>query len=165
MARVDMSDPDIETLLEEIEAAFGDLSIPAEGDVVYDNSGYHLECNQVREKFRGRHWRDLTTEFLNEDPQALFFFSPVGFRFFVPAFVRASIQDYENADTLPDVVVHSLTKPDDPGLVSWHRARLQALSARQRQALEKSLSFLLKEHGEDFFMPGAVESALEALRK
>lgn len=158
-----MSDPDIERLVEEIEAAFGDLPLPAEEDLVYDNSGYHLECNQVRETFRGRHWRELTTEFLRADCQAIFFFSPVGFRFFVPAFVRASIQDYENADRLPDVVVHSLEAPQIPGLVSTHQARLRALTARQRRALESSLSFLLRKHGEDF-MPGEIEGALEALR-
>ncbi|PYQ65480.1 MAG: hypothetical protein DMF53_05465 [Acidobacteria bacterium] len=149
-------------LLERLEAAFGDLPVPDDEHLVPDSSGYDLERNQVQAKFRGRHWRSLSPADLAGEADSLALFTPEAFRFFLPAYVRASVLDYERADLIPMVVVWALARPGDPGLLSYFQSRIGALDLPQRKALKEFLSFLRERHGEDF-LSGELDQAEEAL--
>jgi Family of unknown function (DUF6714) len=108
-----MSEEGVSALEGELERAFGHLPLPKSDGIVYDNSGEHLECNQVRAKYSGRHWRDLSIEDIIEEPDALAFFTDEAFRFYLPAFIRASLRDPERADLIPYHVLSSLARPAD----------------------------------------------------
>ena len=155
-------DDEIRALMEHLEAAFGGLPVPADDRLVLDDSGYHLECNQVKAMLRGRHWRDLSPEDLEGEADSLSFLAPEGFRFFLPAFVRVSLLDFERADLVPMAVVGALTRPDDPDRQEYFNSRLGALDARQRQALKQFLAFLRRRY-EAYFLPGELERAEESL--
>lgn len=150
------------SLLEGLEAAFGGLPIPADEHLVLDNSGYHLECNQVKAKFRGRHWRDLSLADLEGEADSLAFFTPEGFRFFLPAYVRISVLDFEHADLIPMSAVGSLTRPENPRLWSYFESRFGALDGRQRGVLKEFLAFL-RRHYEAYFLSGELDRAEESL--
>jgi len=108
------AETDVNQLLQELDAAFGELPIPTDDNIVYDNTGYHLECNEIRRRFRSRHWRDFDLAELVEHVDALSFFTPEAFRFYLPAFVRASIQDYLGSDQIPQRVLWALAPPSVP---------------------------------------------------
>ena len=48
-----------EELRHEIEAAFAETKYPGDDRLVYDNSGDHLECNEVAAALRGKEWLSL----------------------------------------------------------------------------------------------------------
>lgn len=81
---------------EMIRAAFTDASYPGD-DALVRNHGD--EPNEVIALFRGKtDWRSLTADFVDHagaaSPSALSFFSPAAFRFYLPAYL---IADLDNA--------------------------------------------------------------------
>jgi uncharacterized protein DUF6714 len=94
-----------------INGVFGRMPYPGDEHIVYDNSGAHLECEEIKSALKGRHWRDVSFETLDELRSALSFLSPAGYRFYLPAFMVLSIVDFQRADVIPDVVIRSLTLP------------------------------------------------------
>lgn len=120
----------VERLLQELEVAFGKLPVPGDEDIVYDNSGSHAECEGIRRLFSGRRWQDLTPLNLYGQAEALFF-TPRAFRFFLPAFVRASLLDPERADLIPDAILASLVPPGRDESPQQRKERVVA-SARSR---------------------------------
>ena len=45
-----------ERLAETIRTAFASAQYPGDHRLVYDTSGYHMECNKVASAFKGKHW-------------------------------------------------------------------------------------------------------------
>lgn len=95
-----------------INEEFGDMPYPGDEHIVYDNSGTHPECEEVKAALKGRHWRNVYFEALDQLRPALLFLSPDGYRFYLPAFMILSIVDFRRADIIPDEVIRSLTLPD-----------------------------------------------------
>lgn len=98
-------------LCELIERAFGPMQYPGDDNIVYDNSGYDLECVEIKEALKGKHWRDISCDTLDQLRQSLGFLSPQGFRFYLPAFLRITVTDYRRADVIPDMIMVTLTPP------------------------------------------------------
>lgn len=74
-----------------IEKAFCDVNYPGDENLV--NSSYGEEPELVKQHFRGKKdWRIINAEELDLDG-ALSFFSDEAFRFFLPAFLIADIND------------------------------------------------------------------------
>jgi len=128
---------DIAALLGELEAAFGDLPVPPDDQIVYDNSGDHLECNQIRAKLRGRHWRDLSSDDLAGEADSLGFLTPEAFRFFLPASITVSLIDPERADLIPNVILWSLAKPALSEF--WSRRGESILEGAEAHGIPKGL--------------------------
>jgi hypothetical protein len=152
----------VEKLLQNIDEAFSSVPTPTSDNLVYDNSEYNLECKRIKEKFNGTHWRDLSIADLQGQSAALSFFSPDAFRFFLPAFLRVSILDYQRSDVIPDSIVSDLSPPKDESLCSYWAERISPLSDMQKQVLREFIIFLRDEHGEDFFS-GELDRAEKAL--
>jgi hypothetical protein len=117
---------DAATLLHHIEESFGRVPYPGDEHIVADNSGWDPEYERPRTALRGRHWRDLPFETLYAVRSSLSFLSPEGYRFYLPAFMRTAIVDYDRADVLPSSVIGSLTLPHPSDmnvdwLVEWSR--------------------------------------------
>src|SRR5258706_231926 len=140
-----------EQLAEIVQKAFASSKYPGDDRLVYDNSGAHLECNQVADAFRGRHWSDLPMSFLRSNADSIFFFTPEAYRFYLPAYLLAAIRSFREADIIPDNIVHSLTLPatERPGRQRFE-ARVQEFNEQQRLAIKKFLKFLSSEHARDF---------------
>jgi hypothetical protein len=72
-----------------IANAWADVEYPGDAAIAYDNTGYHLECNQVRDFFRQKRWRDISHSvlrtYIGDESACLSFMSPVAFRYYLPA--------------------------------------------------------------------------------
>jgi hypothetical protein len=145
-----------EQLRLEIEAAFDPLNYPGDGNIVYDNSGDHLECNEIRALFAGRHWREMPLETVLHHPEALSAFTPEAFRFFLPAFLLAALFHFDEADVLPESIVSGFRRPRHSYDETRQRERLQILTPDQTRAICGFIDFLEQEHGEGF-LPGELE--------
>jgi hypothetical protein len=78
------------------------------GNRVTDGDG--LEARAVEEFFSGRSLSEITLQRLTDgymhDPAAcLVFMTPEAFAFFLPAFMRIALEDYDHADVIPEVVI------------------------------------------------------------
>lgn len=93
-----------------IDRAFADLPYPGDDRIVYDNTGTHLQCEDIKRLLKGHHWRDVPFE-LEKLPSAIFFLSPEGYRFYLPAFMIFSAVEFDRADVIPDEVIQTLTLP------------------------------------------------------
>ncbi len=102
-----------EELIETIKEAFKDEKHPGEFNLVYDNSGKHIECIEVRELFKDKTWDSLPDNFMFEEHTALSSFSKEAFKYYLPAFMLFSIRSYEEADVIPDNLVYDLTLPTE----------------------------------------------------
>lgn len=98
-------------LIEEIKDAFAKVEYPKQ--ISYDVTGNHLECLEVENTFRNKTWQSLPNNFMFEERSALFFFSPEGFHYYLPAFMIFSLHDFISADDIPDTIVRMLTLPTE----------------------------------------------------
>jgi hypothetical protein len=106
-----MSNMDNKELIKQIEEAFKDEKYPGDTHIVYDNTGYHLECIEIRDAFAGRSWHGLHENFLFEQRESIIFFSKEGFKYYLPSYMTVAINKFREMDTLPDTVIHKLTLP------------------------------------------------------
>lgn len=149
-----------ERTVRQINDAFANVTYPGDDNIAYDQSGNHIECSQVARRFRGKHSRNLTADFLRKNADAIFFFSPAAYAFFLPAFLRASVEDFERADVVPSNVVVSLS----PSLLQWTPEQfgrhVENLTVSQRKAVAAFLKYLDAERA-DHFPLGDPKIALE----
>lgn len=81
-----------ETVINHIRVAFANVEHP--GDEFLQGSFDGCEPYEVVSPFKGRNdWQTVEAEFLDAHYDALSFFSEGGFRFFLPAYLIADLQD------------------------------------------------------------------------
>lgn len=100
------------SLLTQIDEQFGRVPYPGDDNIVRDTSGAHLESEEIKEALVGHHWRNVPFEMLDQLRSALFFLSPEGYRFYLPAFMFFAVTDFDRADVIPDEVIQTLTFPN-----------------------------------------------------
>ena len=111
------------TLVEDIERVFGDAPPPAEPLV---ESGYLAPNAQgdegATEYFKGRLWEGLEVERLRYHEAAMYMFTPQAHRYYLPAFMIASLEAPREADVIPDNIIGHFASFEEP--FWWARIRL-----------------------------------------
>lgn len=128
------------------------MPYPGTERIVNDWEGDDLERKQVRKEFSCyKKWENVPRELLRQERDALPLFTPTGFRFYLPAYMLFTTEDYEGADIIPESIVHSLMLPDaGTELYEFVRERLVLFSEEQRMAIFRFLGYLEMSHAEDF---------------
>lgn len=80
-------------LIKEITSAFENEPYPGDLDIVYDNTGFHLECIEIRDAFKGHAWRAVPDDILSTERTGLSFMSKQGFQYYLPAFMCSLLRD------------------------------------------------------------------------
>jgi hypothetical protein len=128
-------------VLEKLTSSFQTLPYPGDLNLVYDNTGYHLECVDIQQAFAGKHWSELSQETLIRESSALAFLTPEAFRFYLPAYLSNVVREFDESDALPEISVYYLTLPVEAD-------SLINLSYIQQQSNETKLEvsqFLMEE--------------------
>jgi hypothetical protein len=99
------------SLLRRIELSFGASIYPGDGNIVRAEGQLDVESARIREALKGRHWRDVSFELLQQLARSLPFLSAEGYRFYLPAFMMISIVDFARAGVIADEILLSLTPP------------------------------------------------------
>jgi hypothetical protein len=146
-------------LAELLEEAFGDLPVPAPEAIIRNPAVEDLECGQVAELLGGRHWRDLTAADLMFEHAALNFLSPEGFRFYLPAFTRFALLEFDAADMVPIVIVWSLGYSDDDT-----QQRIALLDDSQRAVMADCVTFF-GDRAPDYLTPEEIDCAIANLNR
>jgi|WetSurMetagenome_2_1015567.scaffolds.fasta_scaffold744700_1 hypothetical protein len=105
----------VEKVKREIIDAFGDVPYPGDNKIVSDPL-YCDECQDIAEAFRGKHWNELTLEFIFEKYRGgLYHLEPEGYRYYLPGYMILSLDYYYEGDSLVDSLIYSLTPPSPYG--------------------------------------------------
>jgi len=148
-------------LIQRLSDAFGAAAYPGDQAIVYDGGAAHLECCATRQAFSGKCWQDLDLEFLMKHHAALRFFTPEGYRYYLPAYMRASIEHYDRSDLLPSLIIWSLIPPSiaSPEMERFYEC-VNMFTSTQAEMVCLFLRFMLRFHGDDF-SDGSIELALK----
>jgi hypothetical protein len=135
-----------------IESAFERTPAPR-GEIV----STLIDDEGVSEYFGGRSWRGHAVKDLRYHEAALSFFTADAFRYFLPAFMLASIEDPVEADVIPEGIVYHLANWEDPH--GWER--MSRFSFEELEAIEAFLWWVA-----DLWSGGSdVERALEGVER
>jgi hypothetical protein len=147
---------DRKALIAQIEQAFA--AVPYPGDdricpgVTAETRRFGTEEAEIEAAFRGIHWRDVPLEVLNLHQLSLSFFSPAGFRFYLPAYLLAVLgvprrpPGFLEMGGIKGAVLHSLQppvemswKPRSHPTVAWFLERVNGFAPEQREAIQAFL--------------------------
>lgn len=152
-----------EQLILDIEEAFSRTQYPGDEMIVYDNSGFHLECQKIKEDFKGKDWRALPLNLLKYHAEGLFFFTDESFRFYLPAYLIASIRFYSRVDIIPHMIVRSLTAPKEQGpRMEQFTNRINKFNQSQKTVIRKFIIFL-RNKSTDISLHKEIDTVLETL--
>ncbi len=100
-------------LITEITTAFKEEPYPGDSNIVYDNTGFHLECIEVRDAFIGHTWQNIPDDSLSAEQTGLSFMSKEGFKYYLPAFMCAWLKDSGVIDDGLGMIVQLLKLPTE----------------------------------------------------
>jgi len=138
-----------EDLADQIEKAFGPEQYPGDNRLA---KGSSMEATEVSTFLRGRRWQDLSVEELTRNHESLFFMTADAVRYYIPAFLIASVRHYDDSDQIPSTLVFFLNPcaMNDPHYQSRFRERFGLLNDSERNAIKAFLEHLRDTHSEDF---------------
>lgn len=143
-------------LKEAIKSAFAAVEYP--GDKNITHCPYHCRpCEEITEYFKGKTWEGHSVDDLRDHHTALSLFTPDAFHFFLPAFMLASLESYDNTDILPDSIRFNFEFSLD------HRdhflVRLTNFSEEQRRVIIEFLRYMESRGA------GSSEDAIDLLKE
>jgi hypothetical protein len=132
-----------------IAEAFSSAAYPGDDHLAASNDPAHVECARLALALRGQRWQDVPLDVLRHH-YTLSFFSPEGFRYFLPAYVLACVDAYEDAGNIPDSLVFHLVppRPEGPELDRF-LATMAGLTRDQKQAIASFIEYMIAAHGRD----------------
>lgn len=137
-------------LEQHIQEAFGSLRYPGKHKVVYDTAPSNLDCADILHAFGGRHWSDIPSQVLTKNTMAYHYLTPEGYRFYLPAYLRAALKrENEMAglrgDLITSLAPRRLKKGDpriDPQSEKLFRERISLLTEPQKEVVREFLQWI-----------------------
>jgi hypothetical protein len=133
-------------LKEQIERAFADTPYPGDDHITGPFEAWDWESEELRDAFRGKHWKELMPYdvFYHHDT----FLCPAGFQFYLPAYLLAALDDYNNVILFTVFSLcpyHPPEKVLSPTLLAWNLRRYDQLTPEQKQAVCAFLDFVRED--------------------
>mgnify|MGYP000120863112 CR=1 FL=1 len=131
-------------LINEINEAFRKLRCPPDDLLV---RGDDIESVEIKNDFKGKHWKKIDSKFLlNEHRESLLFFSPMAFRFYLPAYMIVVLLEFDKADIISDLLVNALIASD----FYSNRAVFEIFSEDQKRVVAKFLKYLSVAYADNY---------------
>jgi hypothetical protein len=125
-------------LLEMIHAAFKDVPYPGDDNItVAPSEMYVREYQDIAEPFLGKDPQSITVEFALENHEALSFFTPSAFQFYLPGFMRVVLlhPDLHVIDVLPETLQFVLSLRTESSLQAYFYEQIKLLTTEQKRAI------------------------------
>ena len=150
----------LETVLKHIAQAFPLVPLdPTDAFAGYGET--YLDAEDFFAGTRHKVWTAFEIGFLEFHQEVLLFLSPKAFCSFLPAFLKATAEYFEDSDMLPDFVISALTRPDDAHGQSRFDAQIGPLTQKQSEAVAMTLAYcnqFFKTDTEENLAAGALKS-------
>ncbi len=144
-----------DALRRQIDDAFADATYPGDEGLIPETSLCNPESQELRDLVMGRHWRELTLDYIDSrriNDTVAVLLSDEGFRYYLPAYMLAILEDRETADVMVDSVIYRLIGPFEmpsPERDAWLEWTGQ-LGDEQQRAVTAFLEFERDVHREDY---------------
>jgi hypothetical protein len=135
----------LEALKQQIAEAFADVPYPGDDRIIDDPHDW--EAAELRECFKGKHWKELSHDDLFRN--SLSFVGLDAYSFYLPAYLLAALEDFEHSTH----VVFSLwpmAPEENAEHLRWQLRRYDRLDARQRAAVRSFLEYMRDEMSQYF---------------
>ena len=134
----------LQRLKDEIEGAFQDVPYPGDDNIAANKRD---EYEEGLAAFKGKHWKDITFEFLVPYlKSSATFFTPEAYRFYLPAYLMVVAEYYFESDVLSDFIIWGLILPFEGECEPWEidefHKRFDSLTAKQKKAIKSFLEFI-----------------------
>lgn len=127
------------TLAEQIIKAFQDTPHPGNN---FEDISATLRDEGIVDYFTGKPWQGHEVKDLHYHYDALSFFTPKAFRYFLPAFILADLSE-EGDGIFADFIAHAFTLRDDATvqvyLSEFSKAELESIQTYFKMLLEQTL--------------------------
>jgi hypothetical protein len=128
-------------LVQKIEAAFEKTRHPGDENIanIYHSVTYCEECAELTKSFRGKEWKFVTLETLVHHRDSLPLFKPEAFRYYLPAYMIATILHFEKVDVLACNTIYSLSPPRKQSWMDWFIPRVTGFTPPQQGVIREFL--------------------------
>lgn len=138
-------------LKDEISEAFKDVPYPGDDNIATTKRDEQLEHLA---EFKGKHWKELTFEFLvPRHWSSMHFMTLEAYRFYLPAFLMISAEFYYESDVLVEYTLRDLVLPLEKESESSLRRefveRFGSMTAQQKRAIRLFLEFIRDAYPHD----------------
>ncbi len=147
-------------LAQKIRKAFGNLEYPGDENIVYDNSSDYDELVETAQSFRGIHWTEASLETLKTNFERIPFFSDEATRFYLPAYMIATLLHFDEVGSLAWNTVRSLTPYEDRIERLNH---IKTISDAQQKAVIREFLQAYADLDPDFYEYSEDEGKLDRL--
>jgi hypothetical protein len=136
-----------QALVEQIEKAFADVPYPGDNNIAnsYHGTVFCHDCAELARSFQGEDWRTVSLEKLIKYRDSIPSFKPEAFRFFLPAYMIATVLHFETVDVSSNNTLHELipptTREDQVNFGDLLTASVRNLSKQQRVAVRDFVKF------------------------
>lgn len=157
-----------ESLKEEIEKVFSNVPYPGDGEYSLSESCDGVERQKLRNMLGGKKWLDWKEKPLEAIPpheygQNIAFLSPNAYRYYLPLFLFAALDSYNEAFQMLMEIISSFTEPQGE-MKERYRDRVSGFSREQLCVLLKFLDYMKRVHKVDF-EDRELESASTSLKR
>ena len=144
LAGTDMStienNDELASLIADIEKHFANVTPPSADNIAECQNDWEIE--EITRTFAGRDWRDLDRETVESNP-VLSLFTPEAFHYFLPAYLRYSIDGpFSYSGLLVDTVNRLLPGKETAGSSGLYRDRLRPFNEDQMNTVIKFLDWV-----------------------
>ena len=177
-----------QSVVREIEDAFRDTPRPVESNIVYDNSGKDLECNNIKATLKDILWSDIPRDPSAHYSASVFFMTPEARVYFLPGYMITCIEndlEYESNSLAIETLLTppsrklrvffwsafadflSLFTPIEPSDRSYKDSRsrfnsyVSLFTAGQGRAICSYLKLLVEKYSADYPPDDEIWSAIE----
>ncbi|RLJ20787.1 hypothetical protein DJ031_04565 [bacterium endosymbiont of Escarpia laminata] len=154
-----------EDLVKMITNAFSGSVYPGD-DALVPHFDRDLERQRIMEFFKRKRWEDLSFQSIDSGYQGegsvcLYFMTTEALRYYLPAYMVITLDEFDDAEFFADTVVRTLTPPeagseDFKQFIAW----AASFSQEQREAVKQYLLYMSENHADDFQLEGAPDIAL-----
>ena len=131
---------EVTELKNKIRAAFNDTPCPkSKLTDTYDDEG-------VSEYFQGKSWEGNDVSDLRYHSVALSLFEPEAFRYYLPAFMLAELEDPETADIIGESIVFHFSQPEKFCEESYEK-RLSLFTSIEKEAILEFIDYMEAKYG------------------
>jgi hypothetical protein len=141
-----MNENRIATIISKIKLTFGSILYPGDEYIVVQSTDLVDEREYLLKSFVGNHWQTLSYETLMANRNNVPWFTPHGFRFYLPAFMIEAILHGETSELLLFSVIYRLI-PNDDGIESnWLKELENILRPEEKQLIRDYLKLYVELH-------------------
>ncbi len=146
-----------DTLIKQLYEAFPLRPLPTQ--VAGKRTIYDDEYSYVEEFFHGREWdtfslRTLLNEYRGPHEACLSFMSSEAFNYYLPGFMKISIEEFDPEEILMEIVLYELTPSTNHDVQNYQLERFSTFNQKQIKKIVLFFDYMQEKYGEEFKLSG-----------